>query len=225
MKLILDKGQRLFFTSDTHYGHNNICRATTKWVGADNMTRYFKSLDHMNDVIVNNINGMVGMNDVLIHLGDWSFGGFDNIKEFRNRIYCKNVYLVFGNHDHHIRRNKENVQSLFSGCFDYLHLDLRIPNGKIVDKLSMVCMHYPIASWDGMNDGNFHLHGHVHLPSHLKVAEGRAMDVGVDGNNLYPYDFSEIRSLLKQQPIRKLSLPKDHHEKRIDPMELTGEFI
>ena len=53
MKLTLEKGQRLFFTSDTHYGHTNICRATTRWTDADNVTRDFKSLDHMNDTIVN----------------------------------------------------------------------------------------------------------------------------------------------------------------------------
>ena len=43
---------------------------------ADSVTRDFKSLDHMNDAIVDNINNMVGVNDVLIHLGDFSFGGF-----------------------------------------------------------------------------------------------------------------------------------------------------
>ena len=79
MKLILEKGQRLFFTSDTHYSHANICSATTSWVGAENLTRKFKSLNQMNDALVNNINTVVGENDVLIHLGDWSFGVFDKI--------------------------------------------------------------------------------------------------------------------------------------------------
>lgn len=215
MKLILEKGQKLFFTSDTHYGHANICRATTSWVGADNVTRDFNSLNHMNDTLVNNINEVVDENDILIHLGDWSFGGFEKISEFRSRILCKNIYLVFGNHDHHIRRNKDDIQSLFKGCFDYLHLDLRIPNGKEVDKFTLVCMHFPIASWDGMNDGVIHLHGHVHLPPHLRIADGKAMDVGVDGNGLKPILFQEIRSLMKDRPIKKLSLPKDHHEKRL----------
>ncbi len=88
MKIVLEKGQNLYFTSDTHYGHSNICRATTNWTDADSVTRDFKSLDHMNDVIVDNINSIVGENDVLIHLGDWSFGGFDNIAEFSN--FCRN---------------------------------------------------------------------------------------------------------------------------------------
>jgi calcineurin-like phosphoesterase family protein len=215
MKLILEKGQNLFFTSDTHYSHSNICRATTRWTDADSVTRDFKSLEHMNDTLVNNINEVVGQDDILIHLGDWSFGGFEMIEEFRNRVLCKNVHLVFGNHDHHIRRNKGGIQEIFSSTQDYLHLDLRIPKGKEVDKLTLVCMHFPIASWDGMNDGVPHLHGHVHLPRHQRIGQGKVMDVGVDGNDLYPISIQEIRTIMKDRPVKSLSLPKDHHEKRL----------
>jgi calcineurin-like phosphoesterase family protein len=217
MKLILEKGQNIFFTSDTHYSHSNICRATSRW-GDDNLTRDFKSLDQMNDALVNNINEIVGENDILIHLGDWSFGGFENITEFRNRILCKNIHLVLGNHDHHIERNKGDVQELFSSVNHYINLDLRRPSniGKgEMDKFKFVLMHFPIASWDGMNDGVMHLHGHVHLSPNLRISEGRAMDVGVDGNSYYPLGLFEVINLLKNRPIKKLSLPKDHHEKRI----------
>lgn len=218
MKLVLEKGQNLFFTSDTHYGHTNICRATTRWTDADNVTRDFKSLEHMNDTIVNNINEVVGENDILIHLGDFSFGGFDNISEFRNRIICKNIHLVLGNHDHHIERNKDNIQRLFTSVNHYINLDLRRPSpfkkGEM-DKFKFILMHFPIASWDGMNDGVMHLHGHVHLPPHQRIADGRAMDVGVDGNDMKPLVLGEVRGLLRDQPIKKLCLPKDHHEKRI----------
>jgi calcineurin-like phosphoesterase family protein len=218
MKIVLEKGQNLYFTSDTHYGHSNICRATTNWTDADNVTRDFKSLDHMNDAIVDNINNMIGVNDVLIHLGDFSFGGFDNITEFRNRIVCRNIHLTYGNHDHHIRNNKGNIQSIFSSTQDYLHLDIRRPSSRgkgTMDKFSFVCMHYPIASWDGMNANMIHLHGHTHLPKHLRIADGRAMDVGVDGNDLEPISLDQVISLLNDQPIKKLCLPKDHHEKRL----------
>ena len=218
MKIVLEKGQNLFFTSDTHYNHSNICRATTRWTDADNVTRDFKSLDHMNDTIVNNINEVVGENDILIHLGDWSFGGFEMIEEFRNRIICKNVHLVLGNHDHHIERNKDNIQRLFSSVNHYINLDVRchsfIKKGEM-HKFRFVLMHFPIASWDGMNDNVIHLHGHVHLPKHQRIAEGRAMDVGVDGNDMYPVGIFGVLNLLKNQPIRKLCLPKDHHEARL----------
>jgi calcineurin-like phosphoesterase family protein len=76
-------------------------------------------------------------------------------------------------------------------------------------------MHFPIASWDSMNNKMIHLHGHTHLPNHLRIADGRAMDVGVDGNGLEPISLDEVINLLKDQPIKKLCLPQDHHEKRL----------
>jgi calcineurin-like phosphoesterase family protein len=216
MKLVLEKGQQLFFTSDTHYSHSNICSATTNWEGASNMTREFNSLDCMNATLVNNINNMVGEDDILIHLGDWSFGGFEKVQEFRDRIVCKNIHLVLGNHDHHIEKNKEGVQELFSSVQNYLRLEVRRPiNKATTEKFIFVCMHYPIASWHDMNQGVIHLHGHVHLPPHLRIAEGKAMDVGVDGNGLEPISLNEVLSIMKNREIKKLALPKDHHEKRI----------
>jgi calcineurin-like phosphoesterase family protein len=216
MKITLEKGQQLFFTSDTHYGHSNICSGTTNWVGASNMTRDFNVLEHMNQVLVDNINNMVGEDDILIHLGDFSFGGFEKIQEFRSRIVCKNIHLVLGNHDHHIERNKEGVQKLFSSVSQYLRLEVRrLINKATTEKFIFVCMHYPIASWHDMNQGVIHLHGHVHLPSHLRIADGKAMDVGVDGNGLEPISLDKVLSIMKDREVKKLSLPKDHHEKRI----------
>lgn len=213
MKLVLEKGQKLFFTSDTHYNHSNICSATTQWVPANRNTRQFDSLKAMNDTLVNNINEVVGENDILIHLGDWSFGGFMSIAEFRNRINCKNIHIVLGNHDHHIAKNKWNVAELFKSVHSYLVLNIRRPaeDGR-VDKFNFVCMHFPIASWIDMNAGFIHLHGHVHLPPHQRIADGKAMDVGVDGNGLYPISLDEVLDIMKNQPIKKLSLPSDHHE-------------
>jgi calcineurin-like phosphoesterase family protein len=216
MKLVLEKGQQLFFTSDTHYSHSNICSATTNWSVNDGYARKFDSLEDMNQRLVDNINNMVGENDILIHLGDWSFGGFDKIEEFRSQINCKNIHLTFGNHDHHIERNKEGIQKLFSSVQQYLRLEVRRPLTKSMnEKFTFICMHYPIASWHDMNQGVIHLHGHVHLPPHLRVADGKAMDVGVDGNGLEPISLDEIVELMKDRPIKKLALPKDHHEKRI----------
>lgn len=216
MKLVLEKTQRLFFTSDTHYGHSNICAATTNWKDADDLTRDFKSLEYMNETLIANINDVVGENDILFHLGDWSFGGFENIREFRERIMCKNIHLVLGNHDQHIRGDKDGVRSLFSSVNDYVFLDLRIPISKShTEKYAFILFHFPIASWEGMNSNTMHLHGHCHLPDHLKIADGKAMDIGADGNGLEPYLLRQVVGILKDQPIQKLSLPKDHHVKRV----------
>jgi calcineurin-like phosphoesterase family protein len=222
MKLKLEKKQKLWFTSDTHYGHTNICRGVSKWRDTDgnvpvSQTRDFNTLENMNDAIVKSINSVVGENDILFHLGDWSFGGFDNIAEFRNRIVCKNIHLILGNHDHHIENNKDNIQRLFSSVNQYLRLQVSLYPGTILHtgKIDLVLMHYPIASWHNMNDNVIHLHGHVHLPPNKKLAQGKAMDVGVDGNEIMPYSLSQIISIMDKQPIAKLSLPQDHHEERI----------
>jgi calcineurin-like phosphoesterase family protein len=41
------------------------------------------------------------------------------------------------------------------------------------------------------------------------------MDVGVDGNGLEPISLDEVLSIMKDREVKKLSLPKDHHEQRI----------
>lgn len=211
MKITLQKGQNLFFTSDTHYKHTNICRGVSNW-GAGSKTRDFDTLDEMDSMIVDNINHMVGENDILFHLGDWSFGGYENIEEFRNRIVCKNIHLLLGNHDHHIERDKGGIRKLFSSVHEYLRLEVSVPkeDGSLFKRTFVMC-HYPIASWHDMNRGVIHLHGHVHLGPHNRIAEGRAMDVGMDGNGLEPISFRKVVTLLDQRPIRTLTLPNDHH--------------
>lgn len=38
MKILLQPGQRVWFTSDTHYNHANICRGTTQWIEREKIT-------------------------------------------------------------------------------------------------------------------------------------------------------------------------------------------
>jgi len=47
------------------------------------------------------------------------------------------------------------------------------------------------------------------------MAAGKAMDVGVDGNDLEPIEMDDILIKMVSRPIDKLSLPKDHHVKKI----------
>ena len=206
MKIVLNKGQRLWFTSDTHYNHANICSATTRWNNPVTC-REFNTLEHMNSTLVNNINSVVGQDDILIHLGDWSFGGFEKIQEFRDRITCRNLHLITGNHDHHIENNRDNCQSLFSSVNKYM--ELSVSNDGVKDVF--VLMHFPIASWNDLARGAIHLHGHVHLDTSSRVGPGKMMDVGVDGNELHPISMHKVLSIMKNQPIKSMMV-SDHHE-------------
>jgi len=211
MKLNLNKGQRLFFTSDTHYNHANICSSTTKWSNPTTI-REFKSLEYMNSHLVGNINEVVKQDDILIHLGDWSFGGFEQIQKFRDQIVCKNVHIITGNHDHHIENNRDNCQSLFSSVNKYVELNVKWNVGTpLMNEANFVLMHFPIASWNNMAKGAIHLHGHVHFNSNIRIQEGKMMDVGVDCNMLYPIELSEVLHIMKDRPVKSLFV-KDHHE-------------
>ena len=200
---------RVWVTSDPHYNHKNICRGVTDWRTLDGKvpeynTRDFQTLDVMNNTLVDNINSKVGQNDTLIMLGDIAFGGFEFIKIFLDRLVCKNIHLVLGNHDHHIRNNRDNIKDMFLSVSDYLQVS--------IDGQNFVMTHYPFASWNGLGKGVVHLHGHVHLRPNLRINEGRAMDVGVDGNDLTPMPLSEVLAIMKKQPIKSMFKFKDHHE-------------
>lgn len=205
----IDQNRKVYVTSDTHYGHTNICRGVTNWRTKDgqipiSQTRDFSTLEEMNDCIVNNINSVVGVDDILIHLGDWSFGGFENIEAFRNRINCKEIHLVIGNHDHHIERNKEDIKRLFASVQWFLQIRYM--------KKDLECLHFPIASWNGLNKGRIHLHGHTHLSNDKKIF-GRRIDVGMDGHPEFrPYELkTEIIDKLIFEPIKSQLWDLDHH--------------
>ena len=102
---------KVHFFGDAHFGHKNICRGTTDWDKKEEC-RDFDTLNSMNDHIVNQINKYVGIGDVLIFLGDWAFGGEDNVWKFRSRILCKKIIFVKENHDQHIFPGK-----VFKNCY------------------------------------------------------------------------------------------------------------
>jgi calcineurin-like phosphoesterase family protein len=198
---------KVFITSDTHYGHKNIVRGVTDWRTQDGevplgSTRDFDTIEQMNERLVTAINNVVGQNDTLIMLGDVSFGGFDNIGIFLERLVCHNIHLILGNHDHHIENNRDYVQGRFLSVQHYLEANIE---GK-----DFVLCHYPLQSWNGLNKGVIHLHGHVHLPAHRKFGNGKRMDVGVDGNSMVPYEIDGIIKIMDKISIGS-DMSGDHH--------------
>jgi len=203
----LETTGKIFITSDWHFGHKNIVRGVTNWRTQDGevpvgSTRDFETIDKMNQQLVDNINTLVGQDDTLIMLGDVSFGGFDNIGIFLDRLICKNIHLTLGNHDHHIQNNRGDIQTRFLSVNHYLEVRLN-------DRNFVLC-HYPLQSWNNMNKGVIHLHGHVHLPKHRKFGHGKKMDVGVDGNGMNPYSIDEIIKIMDKRPIGS-DMSGDHH--------------
>jgi calcineurin-like phosphoesterase family protein len=198
---------KVYITSDTHFGHKNICRGVTNWRTQDgeipvDSTRDFQTIEQMNQRLVDGINHFVGQDDTLIMLGDVSFGGFDNIGIFLERLVCHNIHLILGNHDTHIERDRDFVRGRFLSVQHYLEAN--------IEGQDFVLCHYPLQSWNGLNKGVIHLHGHVHLSPNRKFGNGKRMDVGVDGNGMDPYSISEIIKIMDKIPVGS-DMSGDHH--------------
>ena len=196
----------IWITSDTHFGHTNI--AGPKISNWSSGYRDFNSVHEMNMALVDGINKYVKEDDILYHLGDWSFGGVHNILQFKNLIICKNVHLILGNHDQHIvdkeikyHETSFNPIELFSSVQDVLTLD--------IGKTKLFLSHYSHRVWLGSHKGVIHLYGHSHgsIPDY-----GKSMDVGVDVafkkfGEYRPFNIGDITNIMSKRTIEKI----DHH--------------
>ena len=180
-----------WFSADSHYGHKNICLSTSTWIDKDTHCRDFPSLEDMNKTIVDVYNKYIQPNDDFYFLGDWSFGGINNILIFREQINCNNIYFIPGNHDEHIKKNKilqngQKAQELFIILPELCEIT--------VGKNNLILSHYPLVSWNNCEKGSIHLHGHTHgtINNEVLNLNFRRMDIGLDSYEFRPYSFDEI---------------------------------
>jgi len=205
----------IYFTSDTHFGHKNIaCEKGSQWKSG---WRPYGSLDEMNQDLVKSINTVVQADDTLYHLGDWSFGGIENIWKFRSQIHCQNIHLILGNHDHHIEENKDIDCNGAFRCTEDLFTTVSHYKEVKTSAGVIVLSHYGMRVWHGSHKGWIHLYGHSHgsLPPF-----GKSMDVGVDvaiREFGFPVPFS-LDYISKTMSKREIQL-SDHH----DPSTNTGK--
>lgn len=82
----------IFVISDTHFGHENILNFLTE---SGEKVRSFHDVHHMNEIMVENWNKVVGDSDIVYHLGDVYFGkGHEVLPRLKGR-----KRLIVGNHD------------------------------------------------------------------------------------------------------------------------------
>lgn len=158
--------ENVWLISDTHAYHKNICAGSSTWEDKENSTRQFANENSMTLELIKNINSKVKYDDLLIHCGDWSFGGKENVEKFRNQINCRSIILHEGNHDHNI--NDEN-KNLF---YEYTQIGYWQ-----IDHLKFVCCHYPLTIWHQSHKDVPLFYGHVHGSFKNK---GKSLDIGID---------------------------------------------
>lgn len=169
----------IFFTADNHFFHKNMMKYCPN-------SRPFTSVEEMNEVMIKAWNDKVSRSDIVYCLGDFSFAKAYKTQKILDRLNGK-IFLIKGNHDH-LWLNVDTAKR-FEDI--WIYKKIHIGNQRVV------LFHFPIAEWDQMHFGSYHLYGHTHNNLHIP---GRAMDVGVDTRYDHSvWSYEEINSYLSQR--------------------------
>lgn len=227
----------IYFSSDFHGYHANICRGTSSWDDKNNNCRDFDTIEEMNQAIIESINSVVGEDDILYHLGDWSFGGWENIWHLRKQIKCKNIIQICGNHDSHIIKDRFfpfliNIDGEISEIEDkneYTHIGIlknmynvtakdffkEVYDGTgnygieiEIEGQKIILNHYPLETWNGIENGTWLLFGHNHGQDKDNET-GKMMDVGWCGY-MKPLSFYEIKEIMDSREITLKGQKRTH---------------
>lgn len=209
LRLKHSEQQRVFFTSDSHFGHNQ---------NFIYEKRGYTSVTHHNDVLFDTINGLVRSEDILIHLGDFCLNTTSSeFEEYLSRIQCQNILYIWGNHNSRIRNVYEDTIQKQSGRRDLEIYPITYRNitflgyykELIINDQMIVINHYSIYSWNSMRNGSWCLHGHEHctVTDHLPNGDGgKILDVGWDYYKS-PVSFDEIQKIMNKKQIKSIG----HH--------------
>jgi calcineurin-like phosphoesterase family protein len=185
----------IWFTSDWHFRHKKIIEYSN---------RPFTCVEHMNEEIIGRCNEKVQEDDVLHNLGDVAFdlgGDLDKIYAIRDKIKCRYIHLVLGNHDKLIAKHSEQLLK------DRVFITITNMNTEVHTKPKVVMCHYAMRVWEKSHHGVYSLYGH----SHGTLEDDPTLlsfDCGVDTNNYYPYSFNDVTRIMKD----KMWAPVDHHD-------------
>lgn len=172
---------KTFFTADWHLGHDNIIKFCD---------RPFANAEEMDREIIEKCNSVVGKNDRLVMIGDFTMRPMPELHKYVHSINCDNVVFVAGNHD-----NRHRISNF------YRIYDIFETKDPVI-----VCCHYALAVWNKSHRGSYHVYGHSHggAEEYLdKAFPGRrSMDVGVDN---VAKIFGEYRPISQDEVIEILS--------------------
>jgi calcineurin-like phosphoesterase family protein len=187
-----------FITSDQHFGHFKV-------IGYSG--RPYTTVEEMNQALIDNHNSVVGQNDEVIHLGDFTM----------NDKYAKGILdqlngthiLIPGNHDkcHPCHKKKAKTKAEYMA---YGFKDIIVEQTIEIDGLGLVKFnHLPYIDpgWDDARYSQFKpkpsgekylFHGHVHNSWKTK---GNMINLGVDVWDYKPVALEYLIQYIKDNKI------------------------
>ena len=192
--------QKIWFVSDTHFGHVSIlyfhplrreaCGVTLEELQTDKNSAIAKH----DQWLINKWNSVVRKQDTVYFLGDFCL---------KNKEYTENIlkqlkgkkFLIRGNHD----KSLNGLENYFEWVGDIKEAKFTNNQFKFIDPNETFCVemcHFPMLTWNRRPHGTCMVHGHSHgnannvneLTSELRV------DVDLD-NQYWDYNFVELEQL------------------------------
>lgn len=191
LNIELIPGQKIWFTSDLHFGHRNVIKFCH---------RPFEDIKDMRDKLISNWNNLVGDNDIVFILGDFCwFDSNTEIKKLLKQFKGQRIYLIPGNHDTEkgFRELPDNVELLDS----IVTLWVTVPGEKTYE---LVLSHLPLMTWPHREHSNcYQFFGHIHsgpgviegearMDQDLPLWPGKQYDIGVDNNEYCPVELHQV---------------------------------
>ena len=141
--------QKIFFTSDLHFGHENVIRF-------DN--RPFNTVEEMDEEMIKRWNAKVGKGDIVYVLGDFIWKAATNEAVSIIRRLNGQIILIKGNHDRFL--HNAAAKKALAGIKDYDDICVTLEDGTT---RRCILSHYFIPFYNGHRYQAIHLHGHSHL--------------------------------------------------------------
>lgn len=166
---------KVFFTSDLHFGHKNLCIALREM-----------SAEESDAIIIENWNKTVSKHDTVYVLGDITMEKHQSICDYIKKLNGR-IVLIGGNHD--VRRC----------CTMYQKLGVTVM-GCLVYK-GFICTHIPIHPTQ-LTGFQGNIHGHIHKSGIFieqgvydpPKIEGPYYNVNTEFHDFTPVPFEDIKS-------------------------------
>lgn len=165
---------KIWFSSDLHFNHDK------EFVWKE---RGFSSVTEMNEAIVERFNSTIDPEDTLYLLGDSMMGDLEAASIWFNKLTCKNIIMIYGNHDSNTRIKFYANQPEKIKCLGWADI-------MTYKKKMFHLSHWPTAV---VNDSKFfwNLHGHTHSTEKFNEIPC-CYNVAVDAHNCYPVCLDTI---------------------------------
>ena len=172
----------VYYTADWHLNHENLIKRKA---------RKASSVVEINELIISNVNEVVGEQDTLYILGDLTMSNAENLRalmDMLQSVKCKNIQVLKGNHDslHDLAILKGNK------IINNWHTFKTITDTAFGIEIPVALSQYPILDYHSQVEPMLCLHGHSH--GCLKPRPVDLFDVGVDVWNFKPVTLEQVLS-------------------------------